>query len=264
MPGLNVFHSYAEELDKRLRLGTFPLAVKLLEKEGDIPQGAQRPVRDFGYHLSTCQAFAMSRRQEATIAMLKEDMWCFEPVIGFGMAEAPQYFLDGYNRFPSSVATLEAGSNWAQVFPRLEVGKYIGVVSAPLMTTNFEPDVVVIYGNPAQLTQLLLSAEYEDGYDLTCTLSGRAACVYSVVPVIQTGRFQVTFPCPGDRGKAGAQDNELIFSAPRERLEELMVGLRCRDDFRRGQPTSFTFMPEYELQESYVKIARMLGMRIDK
>ena len=95
MPELSVFHSYAEELDKRLRLGTFPLAVKLLEKEEDIPAEAKRPLRDFGYHLTACQAFAMSRREGATIAMLKEDMWCFEPVIGFGIAEAPQYFLDG-------------------------------------------------------------------------------------------------------------------------------------------------------------------------
>ena len=70
----------------------------------------------------------MSRKQGTTLAMLKEDKWCFEPVIGFGMAEPPQYFLDGYNRFPGSVATLEAGSNWARAFPRLEVGEYIGVV----------------------------------------------------------------------------------------------------------------------------------------
>ena len=264
MQGFDAFHSYAEELDKRLRLGTFPLAVKLLEKEGDIPEGARRPVKEFGYHLSTCQAFSMSRRQGVLLVMLKEDMWCFEPVIGYGLAEPPQYFLDGHNRFPRSVASLEAGSNWAQAFPRLELDKYVGVVSAPLMTVNFEPDVVVIYCNPAQLTQLLLSAEYKDGRDIACTLSGRAACVYSVVPVAQTGRFQVALPCPGDRRWAGAQDNEIIFSAPKERLEELMVGLRCRDDFMRGQPTMFSFRPEYELEESYAKIAGMLGMQVDK
>ncbi|NIM05156.1 MAG: hypothetical protein GTN65_05965, partial [Armatimonadetes bacterium] len=84
----------------RVRLKTFPLALKLLEKEGDIPDGAKRPLRDFGYHLSLCQAFQISRRDGATIAMLKEDNWCFEPVVGYGLGEAPQYFLEGHNRFP--------------------------------------------------------------------------------------------------------------------------------------------------------------------
>ena len=60
---LSDFHAYGEELEKRLRLQTFPLAVKLLEKEGDIPEGAIRPMKDFGYHLALCQGFARSRRE---------------------------------------------------------------------------------------------------------------------------------------------------------------------------------------------------------
>ena len=51
MADLNVYHEYGEELERRLRLKTFPLALKLLEKERDVPNGAQRPVRDFA---TTC------------------------------------------------------------------------------------------------------------------------------------------------------------------------------------------------------------------
>jgi len=79
----------AEEIERRLRLKTFPLAVKMLEKEQDIPEGAVRPKRDLGYHLATCQGFAMSRREGTLLAMLKEDMWCSESVIGLGLAEPP-------------------------------------------------------------------------------------------------------------------------------------------------------------------------------
>ena len=46
MTELGTLHKYAEELEKRLRLKTFPLAVKLLEKEADIPKEAVRPFRD--------------------------------------------------------------------------------------------------------------------------------------------------------------------------------------------------------------------------
>ena len=51
-----------EEFEKRLRLKTFPLAVKLLEKEEDIPPAAKRPKRDLGYHLALCQGFLLAFR----------------------------------------------------------------------------------------------------------------------------------------------------------------------------------------------------------
>jgi len=70
----------AEELETVLRLQTYPLAVRMLKDEGEIPERAKRPVRDLGYHLSTCQLFAMARRQGLTLAQLMEDMWCVQPV----------------------------------------------------------------------------------------------------------------------------------------------------------------------------------------
>ena len=78
--------------------------------------------------MSTCQCFSLSRRFGTTIAQLKEDMWCPEPVLGFGLAEPPRYFLEGRNRYPDGVETLEAGANWAREFPRdqpLEIIIYV-------------------------------------------------------------------------------------------------------------------------------------------
>jgi uncharacterized protein (DUF169 family) len=73
MADLKIYHGYGDELERQLRLKTFPLALKLLENEADIPGEAQRPVRDFGHHLSLCQAFQISRREGMAVAMLKED-----------------------------------------------------------------------------------------------------------------------------------------------------------------------------------------------
>ncbi len=258
----NVFADYAEEFERRLRISSFPLAVKLLQTEADIPKGTIRPKRDWGYHYSLCQAFAMSRREGTAIAMLKEDMWCFEPVIGYGLAEPPQYFLDGYNRFPDTAKTLEAGRNWAQAFPRLEVGRYIGVMSAPLKTANFEPDLVMIYCTPAQLTQLLIAVNWIDGRDITCRMSGHAACVYSVVPVVQSGQCQVTSPCRGDLGRAAASEHEMIFTAPTEKVTDLVTALRQLGETMFRLPIIPTLKPEYKLLESYEKIGRMIGMEV--
>jgi len=117
MTSVNVFHERAKEIRKLVQLKTFPVAVKLLEKEEDIPEGAKRPVRDLGHHLALCQAFSMSRRDGMSMAMLKQDMWCFPPVIGFGLAEPPPYFLQGHTYFPSKTQSLEAAKNLANAFP---------------------------------------------------------------------------------------------------------------------------------------------------
>ena len=75
MSTLSEFNKYGEELERQLMLRTSPIAVKMLEKEADIPKEAIRPKKDRGYHLAQCQAFALSRREGTTVAMLKEDNW---------------------------------------------------------------------------------------------------------------------------------------------------------------------------------------------
>ena len=257
---LEYLQKCAEEISRRVCLKTFPLAVKLLKKEEDIPQEAMRPLRDLGYRLELCQAYATSRRDGTLIAMLKEDMWCFEPVVGYGLTEPPQYFLEGHNRFPQDVETLEVGKNYASDLPRLPVGKYIGIMSAPLRTTNFEPDLVMIYGDSAQLSLLLLAREYKEGHDLKCSFSSHAACVYSVVPVIQTGECRVAIPCRGDHYSAIAGDDELIFTVPTKKLEDLMVGLRYLETTGSKLPRNYRMKREPELPDSYIKIAKMIGM----
>jgi len=282
---INILNEYGKELERRLRLQTYPLAVKLLKseadipkgpvnkhirgkilralgtfKDSDIPEGVLRPLKDLGYHVALCQGFALSRKEGITVAMFKEDMWCFEPIVGYGWMEPPEYFLDGHNRFPQDVKDLEAGKNYASDFPRLEVGIYKGVVSAPLMTSNFEPDLVMLYCDSAQLSLMLLGREFKDGHDLLCHLSSHAACVYSVVPVIKSREFQVAIPCRGDHYFALASDTELIVSFPIEKFEELMGGLRHLEKNNFSLPRNPVMRIEPNFPESYVKILEMMGV----
>jgi uncharacterized protein (DUF169 family) len=267
MQETDTFNEYGKEIDQRLRLRSFPLAVKLLNSEREIPDGVKRPKRDYGYHLSACQCFYTLRSrysQDLSIAMLKEDMWCPEAVIGYGMAEVPEYFFEGHTRFPAVVSSLEAGRNWAQAFPRLEPGKFVGILAARLSSAEFKPDVVIIYCNSAQLRTLLSAAAWENGKDPVCRMSAAGACVYGVVPSIQSGECHVAVPCTGDRKWAMAQDDELIFSIPERRMDGLLKALRYSDSHGRLVASHPRVMPEYKLEESYAKLARMMKMDIDK
>ena len=140
MSTIEEYNSCGEELERLLLLRTSPLAVKMLEREEDIPEGAYRPKKDDGVHLAQCQAFTLSRRKRKTVAMLKEDNWCFAPIIGWGLVEKPD---------PEQVM--------GATFPCFEYGKYIGIATAPLKTANFLPDVILVYCTPMQL-RLMMSA----------------------------------------------------------------------------------------------------------
>ena len=106
MTNLNDFNTYGEELERLLQLRTSPIAINLLQKEGDIPAGAIRPKKDLGFQLALCQGFAMSRRDKTMVAMLKEDNWCYSPVMSFGLAEPPDFFLEGNTYFDPQPARI--------------------------------------------------------------------------------------------------------------------------------------------------------------
>ena len=262
MADLKVLHDYAEELERKLRLKTFPIAIKLLESEKDIPEGVIRPKIDTGQHMALCVGFMKARRDGQALAMLKQDMWCFDPVVGLGMAEPPEFFLEGRNRFPASISSLEAGKNWSQAFPRLKTGKYIGIMMAPLKKANFQPDLVVIYCDVAQLTQLLMAAGWKEGRDVTCRMSGSSTCVYATIPAMQRGEYQVTSPCAGDVRHAMAQDDEIIFTIPIKKMDDLMAGLRYLEKQGTTLPRTLTVEMEYQLSDIYKKLGKMVGLDI--
>ncbi len=257
---MKIFHKYGKIIEEQLHLNSYPIAIKMLKKGEKIPEEAKSPKKDFGACMSTCQCFSLSRWNGSLIVQQLEDMWCPEPVIGYGLVEPPQFFLEGNNRFPGGVETLEMGANWAREFPRFEVGKYIGIISAPLKTVNFEPDLVMIYCNSDELLRLLLGLAYKvsKGRDIYTRIGGHSACVYSVVSTIKKGICQVSVPCGGDRRHAGAHEDEMIFSLPKEKLKDLVTGLIKT---HASQARDLTKEPEYQLSPSYVKMANLMGMK---
>lgn len=210
MTTLSEFNRYGEDLERLLILRTSPIAVKMLEKEADIPAGAIRPKKDRGIHIAQCQAFAMSRRQKETVAMLKEDNWCFAALIAYGLVDKPDD--PRFQRFVS--------------FPTFERDKYIGIVSAPLRTANFEPDIVVIYSNTAQLRNLLTSTHFISEEARVNSHFFPPACAYQIVPVMADGQLMVTLPDPGDYARALAGEDEIILSVPGDRMGGLVEALK--------------------------------------
>jgi uncharacterized protein (DUF169 family) len=257
MFALNEYHDYAEELERLLLLRTSPIAVKMLEKAEDIPEGALRPLKDRGIHIAQCQAFALSRRDRLSVAMLKEDSWCPAPISGYGMVTPREY--DG--GFPHFVEKAEAAQNLAQTSPEFEYGKYAGIVTAPLKTANFIPDVVLVYGNVAQLRSLLFAVKYKEGSLVKSEFDPLRSCIFSIVPVMQTGEYRITVPDSGEHLRAMSGEDEIIFSAPAGKIATLVSGLKHFDETKTGyRQLRFEMHPDFPQPEHYLKIFKTWGL----
>jgi len=249
MTTVKQYNKYGEELEKLLLLRTAPLAIKLLEKEADIPEGAVRPKRDRGHHIAQCQAFALSRRKRETIAMLTEDHWCWAPLMGYGLVENPHdAFVDAHTSFPC-----------------LPHGKYIGLVSAPLSTATFEPDLVLVYSNTAQLRHMLISVKFQGEPNIPSEFDPIDSCVYSVVPVIENGQFRITLPDPGEFDRAAAGDDEIIFSIPRDKIGMVVEGLKKAGEMNMDYAHAAVGMqPDFPRPDFYVELFKKWGLDVEE
>jgi uncharacterized protein (DUF169 family) len=241
---LSEFNRYGEELEDILRLRTSPVAVKMLEKEEDIPEEAIRPFRDRGYHLAQCQAFAMSRRQRETVAMLKEDHWCPAAMIAYGMVEMPE----------------DTGGQTIDPCDCFELGKYIGILTTPLKSATFVPDVAIIYSNTAQLRSLLLAMKREDR-QLVESRFFPPSCGYAVVNVMQTGHYWAVLPDPGEYQRALCGEDEMMFAVPATRLAGLVEDLKKFQEQGFAYHNSYQLMqPDFARPDFYKKMFRAWGL----
>ena len=247
MTPIDDYRHYGEELENILGLQTSPIAVKMLEKEADIPAGAIRPKKDRGYHLAQCQAFAMSRREKTAVAMLKEDNWCPGAVLSYGLVPRPD----------DPAARAQYNGDY------FEYGKYIGILTAPLKKTDFEPDAVIIYCDTNQLRIILLSLKPEDR-PLVKSNFFPFSCSNAVVPVIKNGEYWINLPDPGEYARALTLTGEMMFSVPKDKLPGLVEGLRGMDRNESGFAHEKMMMrPDFPQPDLYKKVFEAWGMDHD-
>ena len=240
IPDLDAFKKYGEDLEIKLILRTSLIALKMLEKESEIPEGAFRPKKDGGYHIAQCQAFGMSRREGKTVAMLKEDHWCPTALMSYGLVERP-----GNMRM------------FGESFGSFETGKYVGTVTGLLKSASYIPDVVLIYCNPAQIRALLLTM-YGDGESQVSTHMFLPSCKHSVVDPMETGKFCIVLPDPGEHQRVLTLEEEMIFAVPKEKMSTLMAGVNSRGFSHRGRYMSM--LPDFEQPQFYKDMFKSWGL----
>ena len=211
-------------IDNNVKPATFPVAVRLAKKGEELTQRFKRPVSDLGHQVTVCQGLNIARTFGWTLMFDSMDHACPLASVAAGHIE-PDEFLDGavadnYQDDPEVAKRMEA------TYPRHEVGEVDQIWLSALGRCEYDPDLVVVYGNPAQILVLIHAANYGRGEGVTSSSTGRFGCANWIAGVVQSDECEYAIPGSGERVFAGTQDHEMSFMIPRSRFQSVTEGLR--------------------------------------
>jgi dephospho-CoA kinase len=213
-----------------LRLKSFPVALKILEKKEGLyqipflrrPQGKR----------TLCQLITLVRNFDWTVGADAGDF--LSPMCGsiIGFNDTPEIYKDGTFRSIVWVKTKADGRKYEASIPRLPLGRYEAIAMAPLVYKPFEPDLVLIYANPAQMMLLINALQFEDYEVMHFFCVGESSCSDAIARGLLTGKPALTIPCYGERRYGHAQDEDLVMAVPAKMMEKALRGLEAL--YRRG------------------------------
>ena len=225
---LNELNTYGKFLEDTFKLRSLPIGVKFYESAADVPEEAVFPLKEYGKHMAVCQAFSYARMKGKTIAMTKEDHWCWNPLIGYGCVSCepgePQF--DEVIKY-IGIPDREKASAFFQKFPRLPLHKYEAVVMAPISTATFLPDVIMIYADVAKINYFVRCIKGVLGDYIHSVFDGIDSCIYCTLPTFTEGKFRITLPDPGERERALTRDDEVILSIPPAQMDAFMKSVEA-------------------------------------
>jgi len=218
------FEKAYQTLTKTVMPQSFPLGVKIIKQDDHLPDGAVRPAK-FGLKIAMCQWPTLARRWGWIIGVMAEDVNCVPCLAGFGFkklknqADLAQFLMDmGY------AESMEPAETLADSIEPLEPGQVKGIAAFPLDKAPTVPDLVWIYGTPAQMIRLVIAYALSFGRPIRSETGFGLSCLAGVKPFFSDEPAFV-IPGRGERMLAGTDDSEMYLSLPASHLEGLIDGL---------------------------------------
>ncbi len=228
MENLKKYHDYGTQLIDKLKLTTYPIAVRLVPPEEEVSKLALHPHQMFGSEVPACLAYTWCRRGGFHFYLEGSDIAC-KPVsihyFGLESLESEEELYEAWTKKAAYKRDAEAEKKSREKDATLAKGEIQGLVVSPLHETIAIPHLVMVFCSPLTLSHLILAATY-DGSVITSYFNGmESSCKEGIVRTYKSNQCQVVCPGMGDRVMAGVQDHEMIFSIPESQLEPVINNL---------------------------------------
>ena len=219
-----VWAETSEDFKRLLRLRTEPVAFRRLEKAEDLDKIANvvRVKRGFTF----CQVPFLVRVLGQTVGITKGDPIGDRCTRLHGLRPATEKSMQSEAAMLSSTwfASPEEALQQQRETPRVPVGE--AIVAAPLGKEKFEPEVVLIYGNPAQIMMILCGLQKERYERFQFFFIGEGACADSLAQCYVSGKPAAAIPCYGERAMGQVADDEMVVALPSGELGRAISGMK--------------------------------------
>ncbi|MBD3216018.1 MAG: hypothetical protein GF311_25625 [Candidatus Lokiarchaeota archaeon] len=224
MKNVEEYQKIGRELIEKLKINTYPIAIKLIEEGEEVSSNALHPLEVFGREIPACLSYTWCRRSGFSFFLTGKDIAC-KPIsihhFGFEKVKDPEIVFEAWEKKAGYKKNKNAEISSRESDATLNFGEFKGLVISPLNRSIIIPDLVLIYCTPLILSHLILSATY-NGDTIKSYFNGmESSCKEGVVRTFRTDQCQVVSPGMGDRVLAGVQDHEMIFSIPESKLNEV-------------------------------------------
>ena len=250
-----------EAIARFVRPDSFPLAIRMLKPGEELPPEVKVPSSSFGEQWIVCQSICVARRYGWAIAVGKQDVICPLAAIAFGFRRPNDEYLKGFASVEMYCKDEPAAAKLEAAVWKFEPGEYDYTCVAPVSRAKFEPHVVAVYGNSAQVLRLVHAALYRHGGRVVSTTGGRVDCAEIVIQTMSTNQPKVILPCTGDRVFGMAQDTEMVFAFPWGYVDEIIEGLEGTHKGGVRYPITVAMRETVTMPKTYQDLMKMLRER---
>jgi len=220
------FQRCYDTIFKTIMPQSFPIGVKIVKQGESFPEKVVRPAK-FNIKISLCQWTTIARRWGWVVGALGEDINCTPCLAAFGFKRVPNindvatFFMSmGYTKKEEQAVAMAENVEYRNP------GEVKGVVMFPLNKAPVAPDLVMIYGMPAQMFRLASGLFYTSGKSIISKSHIGISCLHTLMPYWNQEPAFVN-PGRGERMLAATGDTEMCLSLPAKYVDDLTEGLEA-------------------------------------
>ena len=218
----------------------------------------RRPGSGAPEKMITCQVMAMVRTYGWKILLTPEVVNCPTALLTLGWAEMSPEYAAGEKPVTPYNQTPQARSVRMKVVPMLPLGQFAALAAAPLSRCPYDPDVVTIYGTPAQVMRLVQGSLFAEGGVLDSASAGGAGCSQYITKVMQTKESRFILPGNGDRILGHVEEHQMAFSLPGRDVGKLAEGIVLSQKGGQMYPPPKYVRGTYEMPKDYMDASEHL------
>ncbi len=259
------FKEASDVLLRYLKVKTHPLSIKFIQNSSEIPEGVLRPGAA-GTKMALCQVNTIARKWNMAMAVTPEEVNCAAALLAFGWGDLGELNreeeLVNFMVSAGYIKDLEVAKSSLATQPYFNGEKKLpsrGLIVAPIDAGVIaDPDVILIYGNPAQIARLAQSMIYSEGGVIESRAHAGVSCISEMIEPVVSGKAVYIVPGRGERQIGMAADDEMAFALPTAKLQDLLTGLRETDE----KGTRYPIQPFLFFEPRYNKAVSKLIKKI--